>query len=69
MAATGRKYLRPGPVDFVILFYLLDLWLLLAGGISAIARLNLFLFAELLRGYCCLLIELLGGLCLLMVLC
>ena len=49
--------------------FLFNLWLSLVGGISAIARLNLFIFAELLRDYCCLLLELLGGLCLLMALC
>ena len=52
--ATGRRQLRPRPVDCAILFSLLNLWLLLAGGISAIARLNLFIFAELLHDYYCL---------------
>ena len=48
VAVTGRKHLRPRPVEFFISFSLLDLWLLLAGGISAIARLILFICAGLL---------------------
>ena len=72
MAVTGWRHLRHRPVDFVILFYfifLLDPWLLLAGDISVLARLNLFTFAELLHDYYCLLLELSCGLCLLVVLC
>ena len=57
VAATGRRQLRPCPVDCAILFSLLNLWLLLAGGISAIARLNLFIFAELLHDYYCLCLD------------
>ena len=45
VAVTGRKYLRPRPVDGAILFSLLNQWLLLAGGISVLARLNLFILA------------------------
>ena len=47
VAVTGRKYLRPRPVDANQLCYfisLLDPWLLLAGDISAIARLILFFY-------------------------
>ena len=63
VAITGRKHLRPRPVDFVILFSVLDPWLLLAGDISALARLDSFIFAELLHDYCCLLLELLCAVC------
>ena len=63
VAVTGRKYLRPRPVDGAILFSLLNQWLLLAGGISVLARLNLFILACLLHNHCCSLLELLGAVC------
>ena len=44
VAVTGRKHLRPRPVDFVILFSVFDPWLLLAGEISALARLILLFY-------------------------
>ena len=50
VAATGRRPLRPRPVDFDILF-LLNLWLSLVGGNSTFARLNLLYLTELLCDY------------------
>ena len=50
VAATGRRHLRPRPVDFVILF-LLNLWLSLVGGNSTITRLTLLYLTELLCDY------------------
>ena len=44
VAVTGRKHLRPRPVDFVILFSVLDPWLLLARGNSVLARLILLFY-------------------------
>ena len=52
MAVTGRKYLRPRPVDANRLCCLFtQLWLLLAGDISALARLPLLYLTKLLCDY------------------
>ena len=68
MAVTGRRHLRPRPVNFVI-SSLLNPWLSLVGGDSTIARLTLLYLAELLCDYfmimyilwtnvcCCLMVE------------
>ena len=44
VAATGRRHLRPRPVDANRLFYFIDPWLLLAGDLSVLARLNLLFY-------------------------
>ena len=51
VAVTGRRYLRHRPVDANQLFYflLLNLWLSLVGGNSAIARLTVLFYFILLN--------------------
>ena len=44
MAVTGRRHLRPRPVDANRLFYFIDPWLPLAGDTSVLARLILFFY-------------------------